>query len=110
MSLEPSTHELIVRRILDSLGVTYETGIKVGPYHPDIILRRPEGNTHIGTFNKPGIILEIDGYWHKIPAGITRDKKRDAYLLVQGYRTLRIPVRAIKLNSQQAVKDILCQM
>ena len=39
------------------------------------------------------LIVEVDGAWHDLPEAQLHDEERDAWLLEQGYRVLRIRSR-----------------
>jgi very-short-patch-repair endonuclease len=45
------------------------------------------------------LVIELDGYWHSLPAGQIHDATRDAWMESQGYRVLRFP-------NQQAMNDL----
>jgi very-short-patch-repair endonuclease len=56
----------------------------------------------------PRIVIECDGkYWHQKPEMIKRDKKKDAYLISRGYRVLRFPEDAIRVDVKACVDRIV---
>lgn len=63
---------------LTSIGLPYCSQFALGPYTIDFAI--PENH----------LAIECDGdYWHSQPSCITRDKRKDKYLLNRGWRVLR---------------------
>ncbi len=71
--------ERIVRQALTTLGLDYQTQVRVGRYSIDF---------HVPARN---LAIEVDGtYWHRDP---TRDQRKDAFLAQRGMAVVRIPER-----------------
>ena len=91
----PTLIEIAVGKALDTLGIAYEFQKIIGRCIVDYYL--PEHN----------IVIECDGdYWHSLPKNKARDKKRDRWLIEQGY-TVRILESNIKENAIEAVTTAL---
>jgi very-short-patch-repair endonuclease len=69
--------EKLLQAALDAERIPYMLGNHIGRYLPDVTL-----------LDAP-ILLEADGYFHRIPRVIERDGKRDAELAQAGYQVLR---------------------
>jgi len=55
------------------------------------------------------LIIECDGEpWHKL--GNSRDRKRDAVLKKMGYKLIRFRGKEIKLNINNCIEKIKCQV
>jgi very-short-patch-repair endonuclease len=89
--------EQTVWKILDTIGIEYETQKQIGPYFVDIYI--PSRN----------LIIECDGeWWHSRPEQIKYDRARDIYLKKRGYHLLRLPERIIKSEEvDRILKDNL---
>ncbi len=71
--------ELIVRKLLDELGVSYIPTKQLGPYFVDIYIPAKK------------LVVECDGaYWHGRPDMRERDRKRDGWMRKNGYKVLRL--------------------
>ena len=80
---KPSYAEKYTMNILDQLNISYEREIKVGKWFIDFadVDRK--------------LALEIDGRQHRLPDRKASDKKKDNYLISNGWKVLRIPWRKI---------------
>jgi very-short-patch-repair endonuclease len=82
-SANPSGIELIVRKVLDGLGIEYETQKRIGSYFADIYV--PSRN----------LVIECDGeYWHRNTR--EQDATRDLYMTDRGYTVLRLAEKDIR--------------
>lgn len=71
--------EVIVEKLLQSLGIEFEAQKPIGWYVVDFYI--PSKN----------LVVECDGdYWHSIPKVKVRDGQKDTYLTRRGYKMLRI--------------------
>lgn len=65
--------------MLEHEGLNIQRSYRIGPWVCDFYV--PSVN----------LVIEFDGkYWHSLPAMIKRDKRKDEYLLAQGYRISRV--------------------
>ncbi len=81
----PSSLEVVVRQLLDALGVAHEPSVQIGPYVADVLVPHSK------------LVIECDGdYWHSRPGALERDMRKDRYLEANGYRVLRLGERVIK--------------
>jgi len=88
----PSSIEISIRKVLDSLNITYQTGKRISPYFPDIFI--PCAN----------LVIECDGdYWHSRPEAKEKDTKRDTFMRDKGYEVVRIWERDIRENPEAAL-------
>jgi very-short-patch-repair endonuclease len=55
-------------------------------------------------------VVELDGSQHGTPENAGRDKRRDDYLLQQGYRTIRIPNWWVREDTEWVADKILHQL
>lgn len=76
MSKPVTEGERRFQKALDTLGVKYRMGIKVGPYEVDFLI--------------DDTIIEVDGYTHLLPERIDSDAKKELYLAEKGYRLIRV--------------------
>ena len=65
--------------VLRAAGVDFETQARVGKFVIDVL------------FPKESLAVQFDGdYWHSLPAMVARDKRKDAFLLAEGFRVLNV--------------------
>jgi very-short-patch-repair endonuclease len=82
----PSPIELVVRAVLDALGVSYEAQYPIGRYVADIYV--PSHN----------LVVECDGHgWHG--GREDHDARRDTFMRERGHAVLRLPEAAIRDGS-----------
>lgn len=75
----PTSIEVIVRDLLDSLGVRYLSEYPIGSFVVDFYVPRRR------------LVIECDGeYWHSLPGVKEKDARRDIWLRERGYRVLRL--------------------
>jgi len=75
----PTSIEMIVRDLLESLGVRYCSQYPIGPFVVDFYIPRRR------------LVVECDGeYWHNLPGKREEDMRRDDWLQERGYRVLRL--------------------
>lgn len=92
----PSSLEVVVRQVLDALGVVYEPSVQIGPYVADMLVPHSR------------LVIECDGdYWHSRPGALERDMRKDKYLEANGYRVLRLGERVIKAITKQALRELI---
>lgn len=92
----PSSLEVVVRQLLDALGVAYEPSVQIGSYVADVLL--PHGK----------LVIECDGdYWHSRPGALERDVRKDSYLEANGYRVLRLGERVIKAITKEGLRELI---
>ena len=60
-------------------GIKFRRQVPVGPYVADFYCEAHR------------LVVEVDGGQHRLAEQVTRDAKRDAYLVDHGYRVVRIP-------------------
>lgn len=88
LKANPSSIEITVRALLDSIGVAYTPQASIGRFTVDILI--PEKR----------LVIECDGsYWHGLPGVAEKDAKRDEWLRRHGYDVLRLPEAEIKSGS-----------
>lgn len=91
---KPSSLQRTVMRLLDALGVSYESEKPIGRYQADIFV--PSRN----------LVVECDGtHWHdaqRFPRTARRDAIRDAWMLAQGIKVLRLPETSIRSGEAQS--------
>ena len=81
----PTSIEVIVRDLLDSLKIRYRFQHPIGSFVTDFYIpcRR--------------LVIECDGeYWHGLPGVKEKDARRDAWLRKMGYRVLRLSESQIR--------------
>jgi very-short-patch-repair endonuclease len=76
-------------------GLKFVRQYPVGPYFADFVCRE----------NK--IIVEIDGGTHGASAEITRDRKRSAYLIAEGFRIFRADNQEVYDNIDGVLDTLL---
>jgi very-short-patch-repair endonuclease len=58
-------------------------------------------------WRRASLIVEVDGYaFHKSRAKFEADRKRDAKLVLAGYRVLRVTHRRIEFESEELVREL----
>jgi len=66
-----------LREALERAGIQHETQVRIGAWTVDFLA----GAT----------VLEADGdYWHDLPEVASKDKRKDAWLVKNGYAIVRI--------------------
>jgi len=76
----PTQAEIKMAEILNSLGVEHEEQYSFGPYLLDFAIKEKQ------------IDLEVDSeYHHNLPGRPEKDAKRDAYMMENGWKVIRIP-------------------
>lgn len=55
------------------------------------------------------LVIEVDGYYHRTPAGQARDAERDAWLTARGYRILRIDEKDARERLIEIVDRIVAE-
>ena len=71
--------ELAMKKILDNAGIEYEFQRRLGNFCFDFVI---EGLK---------LVIEVDGeYWHNYPHGTDKDRIKDEYLKLIGYRVVRV--------------------
>jgi very-short-patch-repair endonuclease len=89
---QPTSLELIVMKILDSLEIKYIHNFQMGPFSVDF---------WIDSYN---LVIEADGeYWHSLPGRASSDKRRDTWLTNRGYKILRLPESIIKSGCEDLI-------
>jgi len=89
----PSSIEIAIRQVLDSLGIDYLIEQKIGPYWPDILI------------SDRNLVIECDGeYWHSVPGCKEKDAERDRYFEEKGYKVVRIPECEIRKDAEHATE------
>ena len=71
---------------LHQAGLPCSCEVPVGRYRIDIEIRPGEPGV-------PPIALEVDGYRHRLPDALSRDKGKDQFLKEKGYRVVRVKER-----------------
>ncbi|MEO8678145.1 MAG: DUF559 domain-containing protein [Vicinamibacterales bacterium] len=80
----PSSLEVTVARLLDALQIEYTAQYPIGKFIVDFYIPSRQ------------IVLECDGeYWHSLPSAIEKDRRRDAWMIRNGYTVCRLPEREI---------------
>lgn len=93
---KPTSIELKVMSVLESLGIMFEF---------QKVFDRAIVDFYIPNGKK---IIEADGdYWHSIPEVKERDKRRDYFLKRKGYCILRLSETEINDNPLPKIKDFL---
>ena len=81
----PSSLELKLGQLLDSLQIEYEIQKCIGNFVVDIFIPSED------------LIIECDGgYWHNLPGRKESDLKRDTYLINLGFKIIRFNDSEIK--------------
>ncbi len=89
---QPTVIELAVCRVLDELGIVYETQVSIDRYVVDILI--PDRR----------LVIECDGsYWHSLPGAAEKDRKRDRRLKELGYKVVRLPEEDIRQDPKLAL-------
>ena len=87
--------ELKLRSAMEEAGISFSTQQKLlNKYIVDFLVT-----------GKP-LIIEADGYSHRLPRGKARDEIRDSNLIAAGYTVMRFPGFQIHLNSGGCAKEI----
>jgi len=56
----------------------------------------------------PKVIIEIDGHWHeKTPEQVEKDKKRERYIINQGFIVVRFSAREIIRDVRKCVEEVM---
>lgn len=93
---ECTSIEIATAQMLDSLNVDYEQQFKIGRYLCDFTL--PEHK----------LVIECDGiYWHSSAKQQATDKRKNEYLMDQGYTVLRLSGDTIRESPTQCKEAIL---
>lgn len=75
----PSSIEIAITKVLESIGVAYISQHPIGPYIADLFL--PDLN----------MVIECDGsYWHGLPGRVEKDRARDAWMVSRGFKVVRL--------------------
>ncbi|MGN6583014.1 MAG: endonuclease domain-containing protein [Rhizobiaceae bacterium] len=56
------------------------------------------------------IVMEVDGEHHFRPEGVASDRRRDEWLVGQGYKVLRFTTGEIADSFDGCVEEILCEL
>ena len=72
-----------VNQYLHQKGYSCACEVQAGRYKIDIEVRPDQQDL-------PPIALEIDGYRHRLPEAVERDRQKDAFLRKKGYRVIRV--------------------
>ena len=76
--------ERIIRELLTTLHLTFEQEYAIDRYFADFYLPAHR------------LVIECDGdYWHNLPDAQVQDRAKDAWLVANGYRVLRLPEHKI---------------
>jgi very-short-patch-repair endonuclease len=97
---QPSYAEQYVMNILEAYGVEYEYEKPMGRYSVDF------------AFNDKKIALEIDGKQHEDPSRVESDKRKDEFLLQNGWRVYRIKWHGVynetlAINTENEIKSFI---
>lgn len=93
---EYTSIEILTAQILDSLNVNYKQQFKIGRYLCDFALPRHK------------LVIECDGvYWHSSAKQQATDKRKNEYLMSQGYTVLRLSGDTIRESPARCKKAIL---
>jgi very-short-patch-repair endonuclease len=89
--------EVAVAAVLEELGEPYESQRRMDRWVPDFVIEPRK------------LVIECDGsYWHSLPAAIDRDRRKDEWMVVNGYRIVRLTEDEIRADSRSAVIAALC--
>lgn len=92
----PTAIEEAVAKMLDSLGVEYESQKQMGRFVCDFFVPGC------------GLVIEADGvYWHSKPKVIERDKRKNKWLKKRGYNILRLRGDDIRERPEWCVEQII---
>ena len=90
----PSSLEISIRKILDSLNVKYLTDYHISKWFIDIYI--PNRN----------LIIECNGnYWHNLPNRIKRDRELQEYAKENGYKLIWLWEDDIKEDPKLALRN-----
>jgi very-short-patch-repair endonuclease len=67
----------------------------VGPYVADFLI-------HLGK-----LVIEVDGYYHTLPAGRLRDAERDTWLNREGFRVVRFTESEVRRDTETVARRVL---
>jgi very-short-patch-repair endonuclease len=91
----PTTIEMAVQDVLAGLSVPYQDQVHLGYYHVDILVG-------------DNLVIECDGdYWHSLPKVMAVDKRRDQWLLSQGYKIARLKEHDIRKDAYGCTTEAL---
>ena len=66
-----------------------------------------EGERVDCVWQRASLVVKVDGYaFHKSRAEFEADRKRDAKLMLAGYRVLRVTQRRIEFESKDLVREL----
>lgn len=88
--------EAKVRGILEKSKISFQQEVKIGIYRADFLLV------------KSNIVIECDGeYWHSKQCSKDRDRRKDSFLIKEGYRVVRFSEQMIKGSSEMDLLSLL---
>lgn len=88
--------ERSVRRILETLGVEFQTQLPIAWWIVDFYISSKK------------LVIEADGeYWHSTPKARAHDRQKDAYLKNLGLTVLRLPERLILSGAEPSILEAL---
>lgn len=98
-SFSPTSIEVAVGQILDSLNVSYEDQKPIGRFTCDFFL------------NDYNLVIECDGdYWHSLPEVARRDKRKNDWLNERGFAVLRLTETNIRNNIPLCKQQIITHL
>lgn len=92
----PTTIEIAIRELLDSLNVAYTEQKPMGKFICDFVVKDSL------------LAIECDGdYWHSLPQVVERDKRKDSWLANHKYTILRLPEHKIRNDIEWCKQKII---
>lgn len=85
-------------KALRALKLNIRRQAPIGPYVADFVNHTAK------------LVIEIDGYYHSLPERQAADAERDAWLMRQGYRVLRVSDHDVDQDLAKVVDRITAEL
>ena len=91
-----SSIELVLKEQFDIAGLDYEQQFPIDYYIPDF------------AFVKQKLVVECDGdYWHNLPKQKAKDRRKNGYYKLKGWRVIRFWEHEINKNPEKCLEKVL---